>query len=543
MWRVEAAQVLVGRYRLERKLGEGGMSVVWYARDEVLGRPVAVKVLAARLVRDEKSRRRIRAEAQAVARLSHPHITAVYDFGESVDEHGDRVPYIVMELLPGHTLAERLAEGPLRPRAAMRVCAELASALAAAHREHLVHRDVKPANVVLTPDGAKVVDFGIAAAVGQLDEYDTNAPVFGTPAYLAPERLTSGEVLAASDVYALGLLLYRLLTNALPWQVETTTQMLTAHVYVEPSPMPRIDKVPPEVADIYRRCVAKNPKDRPPASEVAAVLARAAGIQLRGVEDDPSLVTTMPPLPVVRAGAGHPKPVRSAAPVAGGVPPKRSPVSAGPAAKRPAPASTKKKKASRRPLIIAAAGVAVAALVATIFALSGTLGDSGPLAPSRAQGAGAIGSPGVPGQPGVPGSPGKDGSDGHDGANGPGQSPVAGAVPLADTTTGPAAGPTSAGSNPTPTASEPDQSGASVDRTFSTPGGVVVVRCRQSGKALILDAQPAEGYTIMREKKGPALRVGVVFKSDTSIARIQITCQNGEPVATQDAVDAPVPAG
>src|SRR5690348_5854494 len=110
------------------------MSVVWYARDEVLGRPVAVKVLAARLVRDEKSRRRIRAEAQAVARLSHPHITAVYDFGESVDENGDRVPYIVMELLPGHTLAERLTEGPLRARAAMRVCAEVASALAAAHR-------------------------------------------------------------------------------------------------------------------------------------------------------------------------------------------------------------------------------------------------------------------------------------------------------------------------------------------------------------------------------------------------------------------------
>src|SRR5690349_14442971 len=333
------------------------MSVVWYARDEVLGRPVAVKVLAARLVRDEKSRRRIRAEAQAVARLSHPHITAVYDFGESVDENGDRVPYIVMELLPGHTLAERLAEGPLRARAAMRVCAEVASALAAAHREHLVHRDVKPANVVLTPDGAKVVDFGIAAAVGQLDEYDTNAPVFGTPAYLAPERLTSGEVLAASDVYALGLLLYRLLTNTLPWQVETTTQMLTAHVYVEPSPMPRIDKVPPEVGDIYRRCVAKNPKDRPPASEVAAVLARAAGIQLRGVDDDPSLVTTMPSIPVVRAGAGPAKSVRSAAPVAkaparpAGPAAPVAPAGAAPLPKRPvapsAPSSTRKKKVKR----------------------------------------------------------------------------------------------------------------------------------------------------------------------------------------------------
>jgi serine/threonine protein kinase len=532
--------VLGGRYRLERKLGEGGMSVVWYARDEVLGRPVAVKVLAARLVRDEKSRRRIRAEAQAVARLSHPHITAVYDFGESVDEHGDRVPYIVMELLPGHTLAERLAEGPLRPRAAMRVCAEVASALAAAHREHLVHRDVKPANVVLTPDGAKVVDFGIAAAVGQLDEYDTNAPVFGTPAYLAPERLTSGEVLAASDVYALGLLLYRLLTNTLPWQVETTTQMLTAHVYVEPSPLPRIDKVPPEVGEIYRRCVAKNPKDRPPASEVAAILARAAGIQLRGVEDDPSLVTTMPSLPVVRAGAGHAKPVRASSPAASAAS-KRPPVPAGPAGipgKRPAPAppSTRKTKTSRRPLIIAATGLGVAALVGTIFVLSGSLGDSGPLAPTKAQGAGVIGSPGAQGQPGAPGSPGKDGQNGHNGATGPGQSPD-GAVPLAGTTA-PGAGPTTGGSTPTPTATGPDESGASVDATFSSAGGVVVVRCKKSGKAMILDAQPAEGYTILRRKDGPALKVGVVFKSDTSVSRIQVTCQNGVPVDTQDAVDA-----
>jgi serine/threonine-protein kinase len=274
---------------------------------------------------------------------------------------------------------------------------------------------------------------------------------------------------------------------------------------------------------------------------VAAVLARAAGIQLRGVEDDPSLVTTMPSLPVVRAGAGQAKPVRSAAPVTGGAPPKRPPVKAGPAAKRPAPASTKKKKASRRPLIIAAAGVAVAALVGTIFVLSSTLGDSGPLAPSQAQGAGAIGLPGAPGQPGSPGSPGKDGKDGQNGANGSTPSPAnGGVVVVVDGTSGPTGGPTQ-GSTPTPSASTPDETGASVDKTFNTPGGVVVVRCKKSGKALILDAQPAEGYTIKRERVGPALKVAVVFKSDTSIARIQITCQNGVPVDTQDGVDA-VPA-
>src|SRR5690349_3937452 len=538
------------------------MSVVWYARDEVLGRPVAVKVLAARLVRDEKSRRRIRAEAQAVARLSHPHITAVYDFGESVDENGDRVPYIVMELLPGHTLAERLAEGPLRPRAAMRVCAEVASALAAAHREHLVHRDVKPANVVLTPDGAKVVDFGIAAAVGQLDEYDTNAPVFGTPAYLAPERLTSGEVLAASDVYALGLLLYRLLTNTLPWQVETTTQMLTAHVYVEPTPLPAIEKVPAEVAEIYRRCVAKDPADRPPASEVAAVLARAAGVQLRGLEDDPSLITSMAAMQSGRPV--HPvHPVQTVHPVRGGMaaaavalanrparkavtaPPRPAPVkpSQKPSqpAPKPSPATSK-----RGPLIIAAAVLAAVALLGVIFVLSGSLGDSGPLAPSRVDGAG-VGSSGAPGQPGATGSPGKNGKDGRNGANGQGGAadPTAGAVAAPGNPAGPAGGPTGGATqgtpNPGPSVSDtPDESGAAVDKTFNTAGGVVVVRCRMSGKAAILDAQPnTDGnYAIIRRKDGPALRVGVVFKNDRSTVRIQVTCVNGEPTATVDSIDA-----
>src|SRR5262249_26150638 len=144
--------------------------------------------------------------------------------GESVDEDGNQVPYIVMELLPGRTLSQLLADGALQPRVGLRVCAEVASALAAAHAEGLVHRDVKPANIVLTPNGAKVVDFGIAAAVGQPEEGGSDGPVFGTPAYLAPERLSGDAVVAASDVYALGMLLYRVLTDRLPWHVETITQ-------------------------------------------------------------------------------------------------------------------------------------------------------------------------------------------------------------------------------------------------------------------------------------------------------------------------------
>ncbi len=114
-------------------------------------------------------------------------------------------------------------------------------------------------------------------------------------------------------------------------------------------------------------------------------------------------------------------------------------------------------------------------------------------------------------------------------------------IPVADGTAGPTVGPTSTGVTPTPTASDGGESGASVDKTFNTPGGVVVAQCKKSGKAMILDAQPADGYTTVREKDGPALRVGVVFKSDTSVVRIQVTCQNGVPVDTQDGVDSTIP--
>ncbi len=157
-----------------------------------------------------------------------------------------------MELLPGRTLAQRLEDGPLPPRVALRVLSEVAAALAAAHAQDLVHRDVKPSNVMLTPTGAKVVDFGIAAVVGR-DELEADGLLLGTPAYLAPERLTLGQVSPASDIYALGLLIYRALTNRLPWLADTTTQMLDAHVYVEPEPLPPLDGIPPEVNEICDR--------------------------------------------------------------------------------------------------------------------------------------------------------------------------------------------------------------------------------------------------------------------------------------------------
>ncbi|WP_239091049.1 serine/threonine-protein kinase [Asanoa iriomotensis] len=283
---MRSQQVLDGRYRLDDRLGAGGMSVVWRAHDLVLQRPVAVKVLANRHAVSVAARQRIRAEARAAARLWHPHVTGVFDYGEATDD-GAKVPYVVMELLPGRTLAQRLEDGPLPPRVALRTLSEVASALAAAHAQDLVHRDVKPSNVMLTPSGAKVVDFGIAAVVGR-DELEADGLLLGTPAYLAPERLTLGQVTPASDVYALGLLIYRALTDRLPWEADTTTQMIDAHVYVEPEPLPPLTGIPPEVNAICDRCLAKEPADRPTAAEVAEVLATAAGIVPPPQDDDPA---------------------------------------------------------------------------------------------------------------------------------------------------------------------------------------------------------------------------------------------------------------
>ncbi|WP_433355015.1 protein kinase domain-containing protein [Micromonospora saelicesensis] len=264
-------QLLAGRYRLLERLGSGGMSAVHRAYDEVLERDVAVKVMVAS---DTNARQRIRGEAKAAARLSHPHVTSVYDYGESMLD-GAQVPFVVMELLGGHTLEHRLVVGPLPPRAGLRVCAEVASALTAAHEQGLVHRDIKPGNVMLTPTGAKVLDFGIAAAAGA-PEIDFEGRLLGTPAYLAPERLEAGEVLPASDVYALGLLLHRVLTGRLPWPAKAQSGMLRAHTHVELDPLPPIDGVPPGVHRLYRWCLAGDPADRPSAADAARILLAAA---------------------------------------------------------------------------------------------------------------------------------------------------------------------------------------------------------------------------------------------------------------------------
>ena len=264
---MQEERLLSGRYRLEYPIGEGGMSIVWRAHDELLGRPVAVKVLADRYADDPRCRAGIEVEARTAARLSHRHVASVYDYGESMFDGGERMPYLVIELLSGQSLADLLALGAPAPHTALRVCAEVAEGLAAAHERGVVHRDVKPANVMLTLTGAKVFDFGIAAPVGQVDEPDADGHIMGTPSYLAPERLIGGPVVPATDVYALALLMFRLLTGEQPRAV--------GDAHSQPAPLPPMPGVPAEIIELYRRSVQPEPHRRPTATEAAAVL-RAA---------------------------------------------------------------------------------------------------------------------------------------------------------------------------------------------------------------------------------------------------------------------------
>ncbi|MEV6844623.1 protein kinase [Actinoplanes sp. NPDC051411] len=272
---MESGQLIAGRYRLRERLGYGGMSVVWRADDDVLGREVAIKVLSAALAGDPELRRQIRAEARTAAGLRHANVVAVYDYGEFIDA-GRTLSYVVMELVDGRSLADLLTAGALPWRLAVVVGAQVGAALAAAHGAGIVHRDIKPANVMVTATGVKLVDFGISAAVGEVDGRD--GLLLGTPAYLAPERIAGAPVRPATDVYAVGLLLYRSLCGQMPWNASTVTQMVKAHVYASPAPMPVVPGLPSEVSTLVARCLAKNPGERPTSSEVARTLGEIAGL-------------------------------------------------------------------------------------------------------------------------------------------------------------------------------------------------------------------------------------------------------------------------
>jgi serine/threonine-protein kinase len=262
-----------GRYRIQRKLGAGGMADVYLAEDQELGRRVAIKILNGRHANDDQFIERFRREAKNAAALNHPNIVSIYDRGEAEDTY-----YIAMEFLDGRTLKELVVGRGAAPiNVAIEYARQILSALRFAHRHGIVHRDIKPHNVLVDGEGrVKVTDFGIArAGTSQMTE---TGSIVGTAQYLSPEQARGGEVDPRSDLYSLGIVLYELLTGKTPFDGETPVEIAMKHLSNTPQPPSKLrPDIPPELDMVVMRALAKNPDDRyQSADEMEADLERVA---------------------------------------------------------------------------------------------------------------------------------------------------------------------------------------------------------------------------------------------------------------------------
>lgn len=274
------SRVLGDRYELAELLGQGGMAEVYRARDTRLGRSVAVKILRTDLARDPAFERRFEREAQACAGMSHPNVVAVFDTGVHTEDQ-TAIPYLVMEYIDGTTLKDLLMTGRrLLPQRALEITAGVLSALEYSHQQGIIHRDIKPANVMLTRTGeVKVMDFGIARAVDDAENTMTQAStVMGTAQYLSPEQGRGESADARSDIYAVGCLLYELLTSRPPFTGDTTASIVYQHVRENPVPPSQIDPEVSAAADaVVLKAMAKNAENRyQTAAEMRSDVLRAA---------------------------------------------------------------------------------------------------------------------------------------------------------------------------------------------------------------------------------------------------------------------------
>ena len=291
-----ASSLLDDRYLLTERIGLGGFSEVWRAQDRALDRPVAVKLLHSGFAGHEETLHRFRAEARHAGALSHQNIARVYDYGDPSAEHP---PYLVMELIEGESLAQALRSGGAMDAArTMDVIAQAAAGLQAAHQAGLVHRDVKPANLLLSSAGVvKITDFGISYAAGSAPVTRTGM-IVGTPSYLAPERASGALATEASDIYALGVVAYECLTGGPPF-TGTAIEVAVAHRDIPLPPLPA--SVPAAVAGFVGYLTAKDPAVRPASAAQVAASAAQLRDQLRTGQQTPTASFELPPLPA----AGH----------------------------------------------------------------------------------------------------------------------------------------------------------------------------------------------------------------------------------------------
>ena len=281
-------RLLAGRYQLLEKLADGALAGVWRGHDQILGRDVAVKLLHPQLAADESFANRFRHEAVGAASLNHPGVVGIFDTGQH-----DGLPYIVMELVQGRTVRQLLeASGPLEPPRAARIAADAAVALDYAHRAGVVHRDVKPANILLTPSGeVKVSDFSIAKVAG-IEDVTRTGEMLGTAGYLAPEQVSGAEVDGRADVYSLGVCLYEMLTGRAPFKSGSTLETAMAHLNADVLP-PRAVRagVSRELDAVVLKAMSKDRDKRyQTAQEMASAL---AGLAEERERTDPALDRTV----------------------------------------------------------------------------------------------------------------------------------------------------------------------------------------------------------------------------------------------------------
>ncbi|WP_430789649.1 serine/threonine-protein kinase [Actinoplanes sp. G11-F43] len=274
---LSAGSLLDNRYRLDDRVATGGMGDVWRGTDVVLGRTVAIKVLRTAMLEDPEFAARFYGEARMMAAFRHPGVVEVYDYASDGDYEGpEKVAYLVMAFVEGEPLSARVKEGPISVTDTMSIVAQAADALHAAHENGIVHRDVKPGNLIVKPTGAVIlVDFGVARSTAMTSVTGLNA-IVGTALYMAPEQVAKGNLTPATDIYALGAVAYHCIAGRPPFDGDNALQVALRHLEDEPDPLP--EHVPYEVRELIGRAMAKQPADRfQSASEFAEAAFAVAG--------------------------------------------------------------------------------------------------------------------------------------------------------------------------------------------------------------------------------------------------------------------------